>query len=370
MDYNTDGTVADVNRYATDDSDELNSSTLVAGASYGYDDDSELTSLAYTDGAGNLVAGYNLAYNDAGLVTTAYSYADTSNTTDRTSTYTTWATAQYNYDPTAQLSTTGSGDSTVNAVAYSNFAGAPQVGGTTDAETYTNDPNGNRTSGAGVSPASGSASATNRVLFDGTYYYLFDAAGNRVARYVNDTTKALDSNATDITIYTWNNVNELAGVYSFSSYSEYHSAVEAGNLDDGSSLVAAYSDDAFGRVVAETAGGVTQNFVYDGANVALVLNSSGQVTERELYAAAVDAIMASEAVSPVDSGPQPAGTVSWMLGDNQGTIRDVVQGVLSGSTMTAERRRSRHFRRLRQREPRGGLHEPPAPAVRFRRHAL
>ena len=100
--------------------------------------------------------------------------------------------------------------------------------------------------------------------------------------------------------------------------------------------MAAYSDDAFGRVVAETAGGVTQNFVYDGANLALVLNSSGQVTERELYAAAVDAIMASEAVSRVDSGPQSAGTVSWMLGDNQGTIRDVVQGVLSGSTMTAD----------------------------------
>ena len=207
MDYNADGTAADVNRYATDDPDELNSSTLVAGASYGYDDDSELTSLTYTDGAGNLVAGYHLDYNTAGLVTTAYSYADTSDTTDRTSTYTTWRRPRTTTTP-PQLSTTGSGESTVNAVTYSNFAVRRRSAAPRRRRTTPTIPMATAQVGAGVSPASGSASATNRVLFDGTYYYLFDAAGNRLARYVNDTTKALDCHATDITIYTWNNANE------------------------------------------------------------------------------------------------------------------------------------------------------------------
>ncbi len=102
MDYNADGTSRTSTATPRTIPKRLNSSTLVAGTSYGYDDDSELTSLTYTDGEDDLVAGYHLDYNNAGLVTTAYSYADTSNTTDRTSTYTAWAKTQYNYDPTAK----------------------------------------------------------------------------------------------------------------------------------------------------------------------------------------------------------------------------------------------------------------------------
>ncbi len=110
-----------------------------------------------------------------------------------------------------------------------------------------------------------------------------------------------------------------------------------------------YGVDAFGRTVSrsetdnpgtEEATTTDENYVFDGANLALVLNDAGQVTERELYAPAVDAIMASEVVSPTSEGVgggQDKGAVNWMLGDNQGSIRDVVQagGVVEGA-MTAE----------------------------------
>jgi RHS repeat-associated protein len=80
-------------------------------------------------------------------------------------------------------------------------------------------------------------------------------------------------------------------------------------------------------MLKNSSGDVTshENYIYDGANAVLVLNSSGQVTERELYGPAVDQILASEAVTPVLSGPQAAGAVNWLLADNQGTVRDVVQ---------------------------------------------
>ena len=64
------------------------------------------------------------------------------------------------------------------------------------------------------------------------------------------------------------------------------------------------------------------------------MNSDGQVTERELYGPAVDQVLASEYVSTTDlneDGTQMAGTVSWMLTDNEGTVRDVAQ-LSDGST--------------------------------------
>ncbi len=281
---------------------ELSSTTLVAAASLSFDHDSDLTDLTYTDGAGNLVAGYHYDYNNAGLVTTAYSYADTWNTGDRTSTYSTWATAQYKYDPDGQLANTVSGGTTTAyAVSYSNFADAPEVGSVADKESYADDPNGNRTSES-------TASATNRVLFDGTYYYQYDAAGNRTARYVNGIVvdgvvdQGLDSNAADITIYTYNNDDEMTGVYEFSTYSEYHAAVRAGNLNNGTSLVATMADDASGRMVEQTTyttvgesqTSSTEYYVYDSENLVLVLNSDGKVTERELTGLAADQVFASE----------------------------------------------------------------------------
>jgi RHS repeat-associated protein len=81
------------------------------------------------------------------------------------------------------------------------------------------------------------------------------------------------------------------------------------------------------RTVKDDTGTVTEsdNYIYDGGNVALVLNADGQVTQRDLYAAAVDQILATETVAPVSMGEQAAGLVNWLLPNNQGTIRDVAQ---------------------------------------------
>ena len=60
-------------------------------------------------------------------------------------------------------------------------------------------------------------------------------------------------------------------------------------------------------------------------------NGGGQVIDRPLYGPAVDQILATETVAPVDSGAQAAGTVNWLLTDNQQTVRDVAQ-YSSGTT--------------------------------------
>jgi RHS repeat-associated protein len=78
--------------------------------------------------------------------------------------------------------------------------------------------------------------------------------------------------------------------------------------------------DAFNRRIGETvtnsAGTSTQWFVYHGQNVVLQLNASGGVTERYLCGPAVDQVLAEE---------NGSGVVSWLLADNQGSVRDVVQ---------------------------------------------
>ena len=226
----------------------------------------------------------------------------------------------------------------MTAATYTNFAGAPSN------FSESHDPNGNLATNPSTSNAQ--ASSTDRVLFDGQYYYNYDAEGNWTARYMNSTDSGLDCHATDITIYTYNNDNEMTAEYHFGTYSAYHLAVEANDLDNGTSLVATMENDAFGRMVQETTytvdgdseTGSTENYVFDGENLVLVLNSSGLVTERELTGPAVDQVFATEypTASGGEGGAQGAGTANyWYLTDAQGSVRDVVNGVLSGSTMTA-----------------------------------
>ena len=183
-------------------------------------------------------------------------------------------------------------------------------------------------------------------LFDGTYYYNYDTRRNRTAKFLS-TTGALDDTATDITVYTYNNANEMTGVYYFGAIAAYRSAVEADNLDNGTGLATTMTEDAFGRMVEETTyttmgesqtSGI-ENYIYHGENLVLVLNSSGQVTERELTGPAVDQVFASEYASTTEEGTgggQASGPVSWYLTDAQGSVRDVVQGEVSDGVMTAQ----------------------------------
>ena len=65
--YNADGAVDGARTSTTRTTPtSFGSSTLVAAAAYSYDHDSDLTGLTYTDGAGNLVAGYHYDYNTPG----------------------------------------------------------------------------------------------------------------------------------------------------------------------------------------------------------------------------------------------------------------------------------------------------------------
>ena len=150
------------------------------------------------------------------------------------------------------------------------------------------------------------------MLYDGTYYYTYDPDGNRTAQF-KSSTGVLESGATEITTYVWNDKNQLTAVNYQAAYG------------DTPENLATYTYDAFGRVVSETEAGQAENYVYDGQNLILVLNAAGQVTERELNGPAAggrEGVLATENVL--------AGTVNWLLSDNQGTVRDVVQ--FNGST--------------------------------------
>jgi len=282
-----------------------------AGASYtaafAYDHDSNLTDLTYSttvDASTVPLAGYHWDYDADGRVTDEYSRNDTSGGAGTNSLYGTWAETSYNYDHDGQLSNNSSG--TIAAVSYSNFANPP---GTNVSETY--DANGNRNSATLPPDITSATGAGNRMLYDGQYYYTYDADGNRTSKY-----QLSGGIQTNVTHYTWNTAGELTAV-------------------NGPNGNATYAYDAFGQMVSETENNTTENYVYDGQDLALVLTADGQVTERELYAAAVDQVLASETVTPGAAGTaQNAGAVSWYATDNQGTVRDVLQYNANSQTTT------------------------------------
>ena len=280
--YDGDSRLASVNLYAS-----TGTSNAVAAAGYTYDDASRLTALSYT-AQGSTLASYQWSYDTDSRVTQEKSSADAT-------TGNSWGLTNYSYDATSQLTGTS----------YTTFANAP-----TSNTSQSYDSNGNRTSSGSVTGAG------NRLLYDGTYYYAYDANGNRTAKF-KSTSGALDSTATDITTYQWNDKDQLTAVDHYTNYTNYQSRTDDSEVD--------YADDAFGRMVSRSpVGGTAENYVYDGQNMALALNGSGQVVERELYGPAVDQVLATEEVT-TGSGLQSAGTVNWLLTDNQGTVRDVAR---------------------------------------------
>ena len=215
--YDSADQLSTIDMYQNDD----DSTGLVAHAAYDYNAASELSDLKYTansDGTGTVLAGYHWDYNAAGAVSDMYSHNDSNATTPNntfTGTGSNWGEATYSYDPTAQLL----------GASYSTYFANPP---TTDAgKTY--DPNGNRTSVTPASPTTTTTGADNRLLYDGTYYYNYDAEGNRTAQYKitsgSDKTLGtpgdLNPYATDITIYAWDNANQLVGVKHYADYSAY-----------------------------------------------------------------------------------------------------------------------------------------------------
>jgi YD repeat-containing protein len=303
LSYDADQRVSSIDAYQSADT-----STPVYYSTDGYNNDSQLTDLVFSTqpgGTRSILAGYHWNYNADGLVSREYSHNDA--VTGASGPYSGWARTTFDYDNDGELTNTF----------YYNFANQPA---TNRADTY--DFNGNCDTTTSTSGTADTASTTNRVLFDGEFYYLYDAAGNRIAKFSSQT-GALDYTATGITTYQWDNRNELIAVKTFATFQDYLTDTAPHTEIDNS-----YGP--FRELVTRTPTGFnsesTENFIYDGQNIALILNSSGGVIERELDGAAVDQVFASEAGSA--STTLTAGTVDWYLADNQGSVRDVVQ--LSG----------------------------------------
>ncbi|MFN6103669.1 MAG: RHS repeat-associated core domain-containing protein, partial [Planctomycetaceae bacterium] len=101
-----------------------------------------------------------------------------------------------------------------------------------------------------------------------------------------------------------------------------------------------YTDDLFDRRIARQVdadgNGVfetTQRFVYDGEDLILAFSgTTNALTNRYLYGPATDEILADEKIATGTTST--AGTVTWSLGDNLGTIRDLVQFNATTGTTT------------------------------------
>ncbi|MFT3856662.1 MAG: Ig-like domain-containing protein [Aquabacterium sp.] len=160
-----------------------------------------------------------------------------------------------------------------------------------DDQVFNLDGNGN--------PATGT-STNNQVTDDSLYTYTYDAEGNRATR----TEKATGQ----VTTYTWDHHNRLTS---------------ATTRNAGGQVIATETVryDAFDRKIetvtdadgAGTQGAVTQRYVHEGDDVAMVYDGNGQMQDLYLHAPGMDQLIAE----------QHGNQLRWTLADHQQTVRDV-----------------------------------------------
>jgi RHS repeat-associated protein len=129
---------------------------------------------------------------------------------------------------------------------------------------------------------------SRRLLNDGTYKYRYDDEGN-----LSDKTEIATGK---ITSYQWDYRNRLVSVTSDSHTIEY--------LYDAQDK----------RVGKKLDGIVRERYIYDGDDIALVVDAQGTLVERYLDGDSTDSVLAVER----------DGTISWSLADRQGSIVDLV----------------------------------------------
>jgi RHS repeat-associated protein len=179
-------------------------------------------------------------------------------------------TQDYSYDSTNQLTTADHSTQTDEAYSY--------------------DANGNRTN------AGYGTGTNNQLLSDGTYNYTYDDEGNRTSRTEVATGK--------VTEYVWDYRNRLTSVVFKDAGGSVTKTIE-------------YSYDVNDRRIGKKIDGVvTERYVYDREQISLVFDGVGSQTHRYLYGTQIDQVLADER----------GGTVVWALSDNQGTVRDIVDG--------------------------------------------
>ncbi len=182
-------------------------------------------------------------------------------------------------------------------------------------ESYGYDPNGDRTSADNTNGSNTySTGPANQVTDDGTYTYTYNADGNLLQK-----------------------TSDATGAYSVYLYDDRNNLSEVDDYDaegDGTG-VTYYAYDVFNNLVDVTTGsiyGPHLGLVYDNpmqnGQAVLEFHYTPKTTRRwprilptDSWGPAVDQLLADEQIGSLDS----AGTVNWQLGDNQNTIRDVVQ---------------------------------------------
>ena len=265
--YNAVGQILELTRRNQLDGD----TQFISQTTRTYDLNGFSDTILHTDGAGDLIAGYDYDYNLAGSVTTE-------SRQNRLDQFT--RTIDYSRDTLGQLE------------------GADFSTGTD--EDYVYDANGNRTSSSLHSEYI--VGAGNRIASDGTFNYTHDGVGNIVSkvRIVTDANGV----AGEATTYEYDHRNRLTS-----------STLTAA---DGTTILleVSYAYDAFDKRISRTENGVTVYFVYNGTHVWADFNSSGEPTVRYLKGDQTDDVLAR-----FRTGGE--GT-AWYLADQAGSIRDLV----------------------------------------------
>ncbi len=285
-----------ITRYA-----DAGGTQLVAASAYGFDLAGRLTSLAHAKGQ-TALAGYEWTFDAGNRMTGFASDAD--------------GTAAYTHDPASQLT----------AADYTYQPAVPD-------EAYTYDANGNRVNGYTVG-------VNNRMTSDGTYRYLYDAEGNRTARFLDaDQSGTITAGDTDITTYQWDHRNRLSAVRRYPDFAAYD--------QDTPDHVVEHSYDYRNRWVrrvvdpdgATGSAPVEQTiFAHDDRQILLQFGKTGSadlaasdLRHRYLWGPMVDQILADEQMSPLPPGEgqgegydlSAPGPVLWPLTDHLGTVRDL-----------------------------------------------
>jgi len=256
---------------------DLTGTDLVASTTYAYDDQNRLTDLDHEKGA-TLLASYDWTFDAEGRITQFDSSED--------------GVVDYTYDDRGQL--------TEADYDYQ------------DDENYTFDDNGNRTN-TGYSTGD-----HNRLESDGEYDYEYDDEGNRTRR--EDTTTG------DYITYTWDTRSRLINVKHYDDtdtltkeavyeYDVYNRRISRQVDDTGNGTI-----DSALRYKYDESGKVDINGHGHLDDVVLVFDESEELVNRYLHGEGIDEILADEQfVSELFD------ELHWMLADNQGSIRDLVE---------------------------------------------
>ncbi len=175
----------------------------------------------------------------------------------------------------------------------------------------------------------GTSTGNNQITDDGTWTYTYDANGN-LTKQVGDSGGAQAGNEIDYTYDVGNRLTEVKNL-----------------TDDVVMQDVQYTYDMFGNLIGrklttysgDSSTTTISRFVYDPTSGQMVLafDGSGNLTDRFLNGPAVDQILADEHYSSPSASPTSAGATEWFLGDNQGTVRDIVtsSGLIDHSTYDA-----------------------------------